>query len=116
MDQACPSPPCPVADEQRPLRSTANSVRPVFFTGGKSQASGLIRPLAWCWLIKPALSLLNLLMASWPLRHNLPGSFLVAAVFAVLPAVFFVLRQWLGWSYVHRRLRSERWSTKNPLV
>ena len=107
MDQVCPSTPCPVPANQRPLEEYRQLCASWFFTWPAASPHGLIRPLALCWLVSFPLCLL-IASGSWPLRHNPPRLVLAAAVSAVLPAVFLLLRQWLGWNYVHRRLRSER--------
>ena len=107
MDQVCPPSPCPVPTSQRPLEEYRQLCASWFFTWPATTRHGLIRPLLITWLLSLPVCLL-IASGSWPLRHNIPRLVLAAAVSSVLPAVFLLLRQWLGWNYVHRRLRSER--------
>jgi len=84
---------------QRPLEEYRQTLwRLVFSTLAGSQAPGLIRPLALVGLDQPAALSVELPSGAGPASNNLSPLVLVLAVFAVLPAVFCCLRQWLGWS------------------
>jgi len=45
---------------------------------------------------------------SWTLRHDPPRLLAAGAVAALVLPMLLLVRQWLGWSYVHKRLLSER--------
>jgi hypothetical protein len=45
---------------------------------------------------------------SIPLRHDVPRLFAAGAVSALVLPLLLLVRQWLGWTYVHRRLMRER--------
>jgi len=45
---------------------------------------------------------------SIPLRHDIPRLVAAAAVAALVLPLLFLVRQWLGWTYVHRRLMQHR--------
>lgn len=97
---------CPVPPEQRPLREYEQLADSWFFRWAETRTR-LVGRLSFCWL---ALLPLALVVASGSvvLRHH-PARLLVsAAAAAVLLPLLLLLRQWLGWSYVHRRLVSER--------
>ncbi len=107
MDQACSALPCPVPADQRPLEEYRQLCASWFFAWPAHSLGGLLRPLAVSWLLSLPVCLL-VASGSWPLRHDPPRLVAVGAVAAVLPALLLLLRQWLGWTYVLRRLLSER--------
>ncbi len=107
MDQACSEIPSPVPLNQRPLEEYRQLLASWFFAWPADGLAGVIRPLVGSWLLTFPVSLL-IASGSWPLRHNLPRLVVMGAVAAVLPSLLLLARQWLGWSYVHRRLISER--------
>jgi hypothetical protein len=45
---------------------------------------------------------------SWVLRHHPAQLVLAGMLAAVALPILLLVRQWLGWNYVHRRLISER--------
>jgi hypothetical protein len=45
---------------------------------------------------------------SWVLRHDPARMVVSGMVAAIALPVLLLVRQWLGWSYVHKRLVSER--------
>ena len=45
---------------------------------------------------------------SWVMRHHPAQLVLAGLVAAVALPILLLVRQWLGWTYVHRRLLSER--------
>jgi len=106
-DSADPPVTCPVAIEQRPLEEYKQLERSWFFSWPARGPSALIRSLALAWLVVQPLGLV-VASGSWSLKdHPLR---IGAAAFALslgLPLVL-LLRQWLGWSYVQRRLVSEK--------
>jgi hypothetical protein len=66
-----------------------------------------LRPLATSWLLLLPLSTL-VASGSWVLRHHPAQLVLAGMVAAVALPMLLLVRQWLGWNYVHRRLVSER--------
>jgi len=113
--------PCPVPPDQRPLQEYEQLRQSWFFawptdqpgTGdGNGSADGLSggirlgRALALSWLLALGPSLLvasgSLALSRHPWRLGL-----AAAVAAVVLPLLLLLRQWLGWTYVHRRLVAE---------
>ncbi|MFN9871020.1 MAG: CGLD27 family protein [Cyanobacteriota bacterium] len=95
--------PCPVPPEQRPLREYEQLLASWFFSWPAGSAARLPRILATAWLLALPLCLL-VASGSVSLRRNLPQLAAAAAVAALLPPLLLLLRQWLGWSYVRRRL------------
>ncbi|QPN59179.1 CGLD27 family protein [Synechococcus sp. CBW1002] len=99
--------PCPVPPEQRPLEEYGQLCRSWFFAWPSNDLAGLLRPLAISWLLVAPLTLL-IASGSVPLRHDPPRLILSGLVAAVVVPLLLLLRQWLGWTYVHKRLLSER--------
>ena len=98
---------CPVPPEQRPLQEYQQLRDSWFFVWPSETFAGLLRPLAVSWLLMVPLTTL-VASGSWVLRHDLPRLLAAGAVAATALPLLLLVRQWLGWSYVHRRLLSER--------
>lgn len=107
MDQACSESPCPVPHDQRPLEEYRQLCSSWFFAWPSLTSAGLWRPLLISWLLSLPLTAL-ISSGSWTLRHDPLRQVATAVVAAVLPALLLLSRQWLGWSYVNRRLIAER--------
>ncbi|MEY4296856.1 MAG: hypothetical protein RLZZ423_35 [Cyanobacteriota bacterium] len=94
---------CPVPPEQRPLEQYRELQASWFFAWPHNGRSGLALPLWRSWLITMPLTLL-VATGSVPLRHD-PLRLLVAgAVAALLVPLLLLVRQWLGWTNLQRRL------------
>jgi len=106
-DSVDPPVACPVAKEQRPLEEYKQLERSWFFSWPAQGDLTLIRSLAVAWLLLLPLGWV-VASGSWSLKdHQLR---IGAAAFTLglgLP-LLLLLRQWLGWSYVNRRLVSEK--------
>jgi hypothetical protein len=98
--------PCPVPPAQRPLQEYEQFSRSWFFRWPATGPSSLWRALALTWLLSFPLALL-VAAGSIPLRHDPPRLVIAAGASAVLLPMFLLLRQWLGWTYVQKRLVSE---------
>jgi hypothetical protein len=98
---------CPVPPEQRPLQEYGQLCRSWFFVWPVASWWSLLRPLLISWLVLLPVALL-VASGSVALRRQLPLLVLVGAVAAVVLPLLLLLRQWLGWSYVNRRLVAER--------
>ena len=97
---------CPVPPEQRPLDEFQQLTQSWFFSWPAGTSPSLLRSLLISWLLMLPVSTLvasgSLVLSRDPLRLVLAGG--VAAV--GLP-LFLLMRQWLGWTYVMKRLLSE---------
>ncbi len=98
---------CPVPPEQRPLQEYEQLCQSWFFVWPSQSLAGLLKPLAISWLIVLPITVL-VASGSWVLRHDLARLVMSGAVAAIALPVLLLVRQWLGWSYVHKRLVSER--------
>lgn len=98
---------CPVPQEQRPLREYEQLCGSWFFAWPLEDGLPLTRALSLSWLLAfpPCLLVAS---GSVPLRHDVPRMVLAAAVVALLLPLLLLCRQWLGWTYVRKRLVSER--------
>ncbi|MCP9774326.1 CGLD27 family protein [Cyanobium sp. WAJ14-Wanaka] len=99
-------PNCPVPPEQRPLQEYEQLLASWFFIWPSRGLSGLLRALATSWLILLPITCL-VTSGSWVLRHEPIKLVAIGAVAAILLPMLLLARQWLGWSYVHKRLVSE---------
>ena len=97
----------PVPPEQRPRQEYAQLCRSWFFAWPQHGWWDLLRPLLISWLLvlPPALLVSS---GSFSLRRVPLLLVAVGALAALLLPLLLLLRQWLGWSYVNRRLLSER--------
>jgi len=98
---------CPVPPEQQPLQEYLQLLDSWFFRWPSASPASLLRPLVLAWLLAllPALLVAS---GSYALRRH-PLPLLVSAlVVALLLPMLLLVRQWLGWSYVRRRLVRER--------
>jgi hypothetical protein len=98
---------CPVPPEQRPLQEYEQLLASWFFLWPAASAWTLLRPLFTSWLLALLPSLL-VAGGSLSLRRDPAQLVLSAAVVALLLPLLLLIRQWLGWSYVRRRLQSEK--------
>ncbi len=99
--------PCPVPPEQRPLQEYEQLLASWFFAWPATNFAGLLRPLFTSWLLLLPVTVL-VASGSWVLRHHPAQLVLAGMVAAVALPILLLVRQWLGWTYVHRRLVSER--------
>jgi hypothetical protein len=94
---------CPVPREQRPLEQYKELQASWFFVWPHNGNRGLATPLIRAWLIVLPLTLL-VASGSVPLRHNLPRLVVAAAVAGLVLPLLLLVRQWLGWTNLQRRL------------
>ncbi|BBL86547.1 Ycf36 protein (chromatophore) [Paulinella micropora] len=98
---------CPVPPEQRPLEEFSQLKSSWFFAWPSENFISLTRPLGFSWLLLLPVSLL-IASGSVPLRHDLPRLVTASAVAAIMLPFLLLIRQWLGWAYVNRRLLSNQ--------
>jgi polyferredoxin len=94
---------CPVPREQRPLEQYKELQASWFFVWPHNGVRGLATPLIRAWLIVLPLTML-VASGSVPLRHNLPQLVVAGAVAGLVVPMLLLLRQWLGWTTLQRRL------------
>ena len=94
---------CPVPPEQRPLELYRELQASWFFAWPHRSDAGLAVPLGRSWLIAMPLTLL-VATGSVPLRHDPLRLAIAGGVAALLVPLLLLLRQWLGWSTLNRRL------------
>jgi len=94
---------CPVPREQRPLEQYKELQASLFFVWPHNGARGLATPLIRAWLIVLPLTML-VASGSVPLRHNLPQLVIAGAVAGLVLPLLLLVRQWLGWTNLQRRL------------
>jgi hypothetical protein len=99
--------PCPVPPEQRPLQEYEQLLASWFFVWPSVSLAGLGKALAASWLLLLPIAVL-VASGSWVLRPDPVKVAAAGAVAAILMPLLLLVRQWLGWRYVHRRLVSER--------
>ncbi len=94
---------CPVPPNQRPLEQYRELQQSWFFTWPHASFKGLAVPLLRSWLIVLPLTML-VASGSVPLRHNLPRLVVAGAVAGLVVPLLMLLRQWLGWTNLQKRL------------
>ena len=97
---------CPVPPEQRPLEEFEQLSRSWFFSWPAGESPHLRRALGISWLMLLPISTL-VASGSWPLRHDPPRLVAAGAVAALVLPLLLLMRQWLGWTYVMKRLLAE---------
>ncbi|MFM9072783.1 MAG: CGLD27 family protein [Cyanobium sp.] len=98
---------CPVVKEQRPLEEYKQLEGSWFFSWPARGPLALTRSLGVAWLLTLPLGL-AVASGSWSLKNHLLGICAAAFTLSLGLPLLLLLRQWLGWSYVHRRLVSEK--------
>ena len=99
--------PCPVPLEQRPLQEFCALCDSCFFAWPRDTQHFLNRALLISWLLILPISTL-VASGSTTLRKHPSQLFLAAAVASIALPLLLLVRQWLGWTYVHRRLMDHR--------
>ena len=97
---------CPVPPEQRPLEEFQQLSESWFFSWPTSVSSCLRRSLLISWLLMFPFSAL-VASGSWTLRLDPPRLIASAAVASLVLPLLLLMRQWLGWTYVMKRLLAE---------
>ncbi|MFM7229878.1 MAG: CGLD27 family protein [Cyanobacteriota bacterium] len=98
---------CPVPPDQRPLHEFRQLQTSWFFRWPLQSPASLTRSLLLGWMLCLPLTLL-VASGSLPLRHHPPQLVIAGALAALALPALLLVRQWLGWTYVQRRLTSER--------
>ena len=103
MDEGVP---CPVPPEQRPLEEFLQLTESWFFSWPAGDVPRLKRSLLISWLLMlPVCTLVA--SGSWTLKADPPRLFVAGAVAALVLPLLLLMRQWLGWTYVMKRLLAE---------
>ncbi|MAH58441.1 MAG: hypothetical protein CMN91_08425 [Synechococcus sp. ARS1019] len=97
---------CPVPPEQRPLEEFQQLTESWFFRWPTTSGSGLTRALALSWLLILPVCVL-IASGDWTLRHEPIRLVLAGSVAGLVLPLLLLVRQWLGWTYVMKRLLSE---------
>ncbi|MEC8442217.1 MAG: CGLD27 family protein [Cyanobacteriota bacterium] len=97
---------CPVPREQRPLEEFLQLTESWFFSWPAGDVPRLKRSLLISWLLMlPFCTLVA--SGSWTLKADPPRLVVAGAVAALVLPLLLLMRQWLGWTYVMKRLLSE---------
>nr|YP_002049438.1 hypothetical protein PCC_0814 [Paulinella chromatophora]ACB43228.1 hypothetical protein PCC_0814 [Paulinella chromatophora] len=102
MNAACPVPP-----EQRPLEEFNQMQLSWFFAWPSKNLASLAKALGLSWLFLMPISLL-IASGSVPLQHDLPRLVTTGIVAAIMLPFLLLVRQWLGWTYINKRLLSNQ--------
>lgn len=96
-----------MAREQLPLEEYKQLEGSLFFRWPARGAGALARFLGVSWLLALPLGLM-VASGSWSLKHHPQRLGAAALTFALVLPLLLLLRQWLGWTHLHRRLCAER--------
>ena len=103
-----PAGPCPVPPDQRPLQEYQQLLDSWFFVWPSGPDGwSLLRALGLSWLLLLPLALV-VANGSVPLRHDVPRLVVAAATASVALPLLLLLRQWMGWTYVQKRLLADQ--------
>ena len=98
---------CPVPPDQRPQEEFTQLSQSWFFAWPRHRQIDLDKALLLSWLLIVPLTVL-IASGSWSLRHDSIRLVLAGAVSGLVLPMLLLVRQWLGWTYLHKRLLSER--------
>ena len=98
---------CPVPPEQRPLEEFQQLNDSWFFAWPAGDQPYLSRSLTISWALMLPLCIL-IASGSWTLRDDPPRLVAAGAVAALVLPLLLLVRQWLGWTYVMKRLLAEK--------
>jgi hypothetical protein len=98
---------CPVPPDQRPQEEFTQLSQSWFFAWPRHRQIDLDKALLLSWLLIVPLTVL-IASGSWSLRHDPIRLVLAGGVSGLILPMLLLVRQWLGWTYVHKRLLSER--------
>ncbi len=97
---------CPVPPEQRPLEEFEQLTKSWFFSWPTGNGTGLSRALILSWLLVLPICVL-IASGDWTMRHEPIRLALAGSVAGLVLPLLLLVRQWLGWTYVMKRLLSE---------
>ena len=97
---------CPVPMEQRPLQQYEELAGSWFFRWADPDTLTCLKPFAVCWLLN--LPICVLIASGGVALQQHPARMVAAGMVAALTVPLLLLvRQWLGWTFVLRRLMAE---------
>ncbi|MBD2080318.1 CGLD27 family protein [Leptolyngbya sp. FACHB-17] len=94
---------CPVPEEQRPINEYQDLKESWFFRWATLDRIGYLKPIAVLWAITWLISA-PVAAVSFPPAKHLPQFLLFASAGALVIPGLALLRLYLGWAYVQRRL------------
>jgi hypothetical protein len=94
---------CPVPDEQRPINEYQDLKESWFFRWATLDRIDYLKPIVFLWLLSWMISA-PVAAVSFPPAKHLPQFFLFASAGALIIPALALLRLYLGWAYVQRRL------------
>ena len=98
---------CPVPVDQRPQEEFIQLSQSWFFAWPRHRQIDLDKALLLSWLLFVPLTVV-IASGSWSLRNDPVRLVLAGAVSGLALPMLLLVRQWLGWCYVHKRLLSEQ--------
>ena len=97
---------CPVPMEQRPLQQYEELRQSWFFRWADPDVFTCLKPFALCWLLLTPVTT-TIASGSVPLQKDPPRLLAAGLVGALVLPLLLLVRQWLGWTFVLRRLLAE---------
>ena len=97
---------CPVPIDQIPIKEFESLSNSIFFKWPKVSKFFLFKRLIYSWLISLPFSII--IFSGSPELHNLPTKLILSSlVWSILIPIILLIRHFLSWSYIYRRLKSE---------
>ncbi len=98
---------CPVPIEQRPLEEFKQLNSSYFFSQANKTKYQLYKFLFIAWIgAMPIIALI--LSGSWSLKQNIVALIILTLIASVIMPTLIISRQYLGWSYILKRLESSK--------
>ncbi len=96
---------CPVPNKQIPTEELKQLYVSWFFSWPTKDRTYLYKSIFICWLIALPISTI-IATGSWTLRNDRLNLAFVSVITSMGLPLISLIRQWLGWSYIYRRLIS----------
>ena len=97
---------CPVPREQRPLKEFRQLNDSWFFSWPVNKGRTLYKNLFGSWIMGIPLCIF-VGYGSWTLKNDLSKLILISIFSSLLAPFLILVRQWLGWNYIFKRLVSK---------
>jgi hypothetical protein len=101
------SPPCPVPEEQQPVNEYRSLSGSWFFQWATFDLGGYMKPIVLLWLLSWAIWGPVAAASFGPRQHPIEFAFWAAAGACIIPTIAIV-RLYLGWTYIRKRLFSTK--------
>ncbi len=97
---------CPVPKDQIPFEEFITLSKSWFFAWPLNDQNQLESKLFISWILSLPFNII-ISSGSQFLRHDIAKNIIISSTISIIIPLIILLRQWLGWSYISKRLYSE---------